>query len=501
MPKTEKFSDLALGPRAGNATLFRWLYDELRTAIVEGRLRAGARLPSSRSISRQHQVSRGTVVSAFEQLGAEGYVDSRVGSGSFVRGIPDKLLEAQRGPLPVGTGTSRATLSARGRCLARYRFFPAPWLNRPAPAFRIGQPALGAFPIELWSRVAARRMRKATPSLLSRGDTLGFRPLRVEIASYLGSVRGIKCTADEIVITSGTQQSLDLVSRLLLDRQDKVWVENPGYPAAISLFRALGVDVVPVPVDDQGLVCAAGRRLCKAAKLAYVTPAHQFPLGVTLSLARRLELLQWAQEADAWIVEDDYDGEFRFTDRPLVALRSLDASGCVIYSNTFNKVLFPTLRLGYLVLPQRLIEPMTAAKAVLDRYPPVLDQAILCDFITEGHMGHHIRRMREIYMERLDVLARSVQLELDGLMELAPTRAGLQTVGWLAEGMDDETAYTSALARGIESIPLSRLTSGDATRPGLILGFAAADSRVIRRGVEVMGEVLRDVRRPRRPGA
>lgn len=278
MSKTEQFSDLALGTRNPGTTLYRWLYDELRSAILDGRLQPGIRIPSSRSISRQHRVARGTVVSALEQLSAEGYIQARVGSGSFVRGsVPDKLLEVKGRELPADPDVSRASLSERGRCLSKYLFFPTIWLKRTAPALRVGQPALGAFPSALWSRITARRLRCMTPRLLSRSDSFGYVPLRTEIASYLGRFRGIKCTADQVIITSGTQQSIDLVARLLLDRGDKVWVEDPGYPGAVAIFRGLGATVVPVPVDDQGLVCAFGRKKCPSAKMAYVTPARNSP--------------------------------------------------------------------------------------------------------------------------------------------------------------------------------------------------------------------------------
>jgi GntR family transcriptional regulator / MocR family aminotransferase len=495
MPKPKEYSELALGARPANATLYQWLYDELRSAILDGRLKAGTKLPSSRSIAVQHGVARGTVVSAFEQLFAEGYLDSRVGAGSFVRKtLPDKLLEAKRGRAPARAEISRASLSARGRCISGHPF-PMPWSTRSAPAFRVGQPGIGVFPIELWSRVAARRMRRVTSSQLSNGDPLGFRPLRDEIAGYLGKVRGVKCTADEVVITSGSQQSLDLIGRLLLDPGDKVWVEDPGYSGASLLFRALGAEVVPVPVDDQGLDCEAGKLRCKSAKLAYITPAHQFPLGVTMSISRRLELLRWAREENAWIVEDDYDGEFRFSGRPLGAVRSLDGSDCVIYLNSFNKLLFPTVRLGFLVVPSRLVDAIRAARSITERFPPVLDQAILCDFITEGHMGHHMRRMREIYSRRLDVLTKGVRLEMDGLLELSPVRAGLHTIGWLAEGISDREASAAAADQGIETIPLSRITRNRSMRSALVLGFAAADERAIRRGIEGLAVVLRDLNR------
>jgi len=494
MPKIEQFSDLVLKPRSAETTLYRWLFEELRSAIAEGRLRPTSRLPSSRSLSRQYNVSRGIVVSAFEQLCAEGYVDSQVGSGSFVRTvIPERRLEARRIQPPPREVPSHAGLSARGHRMAD-NSFPVVWTNQVSPAFRVGQPSLATFPMELWSRIASRRLRRAPSSMLAYGEPLGYRPLRDEIAEYVGKARGIKCTADEVVITSGTQQSLDLVARLLLDRGDKVWMEDPGYPGATRLFRAHGAEVVPVPVDDQGINCKAGRALNKSAKLAYITPAHQFPMGVTMSFARRTELLEWAREQNAWIFEDEYDGEFRYTGRPLAALRSMDGSDCVIYSSTFNKLLFQTLQLGFLVVPPRLAEPIAAAKSIMDRFTSVLDQAILCDFISEGHLGAHIRRMRETYAGRLDILLKCARTELEGFMDLSPTRAGMQTVGWLSQGIGSMEVHDLALAQGIESVPLSCLAINKSVPEALVLGFAAADPRAIRGGITCLAEIIRGVK-------
>jgi GntR family transcriptional regulator / MocR family aminotransferase len=493
MSKPKDFSVLPLGPRTKHTTIDRWLYHEIRKAILAGKLKPGSRLPSSRNIALQFLLARGTVVQSLTRLRAEGYIESKVGDGTYVRPrVPDKMLEASQSPVLRRTDLSRASLSTHGRRLCKFPFWNM-WTNRLVPAFRVGQPGLADFPIDLWSRVAAKRMRKATLSLLTDGDPLGFRPLRVEIANYLGKARGIICTADEVVVTSGTQHSLDLIARLLLDRNDKVWMEDPGYIGASCLFRAHGADVVPVPVDEQGLICEMGRKKCERAKLAYVTPAHQWPLGVTMSLARRQELLKWAHEQDAWIIEDDYDGEFRFSGRPSAALRGMDGNECVIYSNGFNKVLFPALRIGYLVVPPRLIDSIAAAISVTQRYPPGLEQAILCEFISQGHLGQHVRRMREIYSDRLDLLIKCAKVELRGLMELSSTRAGLHTIGWLCKGITEDDARRAASARGLEVIRLSRLTSGRLMPPALVLGFASLDAPAIRRGVHDLAEALREV--------
>jgi GntR family transcriptional regulator / MocR family aminotransferase len=495
MAKKKQPIHFDLPARTSGATLFRWLYDEIRTAIVDGRLMPGSRLPSTRSVASQYSVARGTVVAAFDQLAAEGYLEGNVGNGTFVRQtLPDLLPETK----PVRSGScaesTRRTLSTRGRLLADNRF-PQLCFNRDVETFRLDRPALEAFPIKLWTRIAARRLRKAVPGLLTWGEALGFRPLRETIADYIGLTRAVKCTADQVVITTGTQQSLDLIARLLLDRGDRAWVEDPGYAAATVLLRASGAEVTGVPVDSEGIDCGAVRRGSQLARLAYVTPGCQFPLGATMSLQRRLALLRWAHEENAWIFEDDYDSQLRFSGRPLAALQSLDSHGCVIYSNSFNKMLFTSLRLGFLIVPPRLIDAVKAARSIIDRFPSVLDQATLCDFISEGHMDQHMRRMRDLYAARFDALVDSARRNLGDVMELnAVPAAGLQVVGWLAKDIDEDKACQYAADRGIDSLPLSKLAIERAMPPGLVLGVASAGIRTIRRSVERLGQVLRELR-------
>jgi GntR family transcriptional regulator / MocR family aminotransferase len=494
MPKKRQSTPLALRPRSNGATLFRWLYDEIRGAIVDTRLLPGSRLPSTRSLASQYRVARGTVVAAFDQLAAEGYVESGVGNGTFVRRTrAETSVNAKPVRSPVAVRSSHALLSARGRELAGNPF-PLLLSNRSVETFRMDRPALDAFPIKVWSRLATRRLRTAVPRLLTSRGTLGLRPLRDVIANYVGLRRGVKCTADEVLITTGTQQSLDLIARLLLDRGDAAWMEDPGYAGATTLLRALGTQVIGVPVDAEGIDCSAGLRRSRFARLCYVTPGCQFPLGVTMSLQRRLALLRWAHEEGAWIFEDDYDSQLRFSGRPLAALQSLDSEGCVIYANSFNKMLFSSLRLGFLVVPPRLIDAVAAARSIVDRFPPILDQAILCDFMSEGHMDQHMRRMRELYAERFDALIRSASRDLDDVMEFSPIHAGLQIVGWLAKDLDEGDACQRAADHGIDSVPLSKFTVDRSMAPGLVLGVGSADVRAIRRGVKRLGQALRELR-------
>jgi GntR family transcriptional regulator/MocR family aminotransferase len=362
-------------------------------------------------------------------------------------------------------------------------------------AFRAYHPALDVFPLSLWSRIVARRSRQSARSLLAGGDAAGYQPLRETLAAYLGSVRGVKCSAEQVVIVSGTQQALDIVARLVLDPGDAVWMENPGYTGTQAALHAAGAEIVPVPVDKNGLNVKAGETSFRNARLAYVTPAHQFPLGVVLSLERRLELLNWADEMGGWIFEDDYDSEYRYAGRPLPALQGLDQSGSVIYAGSFNKMLFPSLRLGYLVLPHRLVEPFLAARSVVDRYPPVLDQAVVCDFMVEGYFGQHIRRMRELYAERRLTLMDAAKRELQGLMELDDLPAGLHTNGWFQWNISDLKVVEAALAAEIEVMPLSKFGIGRYIPNGLMLGFATINPAAIEAAVPRLAKVLERLKR------
>ena len=485
---------LALRPRAAGATLLRWLYDEIRLAIVEGRLQAGARLPSTRGIARQYRVARGTVVAAFDHLIAEGYIEGNVGSGSFVRRVTT-LSSAGSSTAsrtrPRAAGATPA-LSVRGRRLASNPF-PLR-VGGKMHTFRLDNAALDAFPLKTWSRISARCLRTALPDLLTHGEALGFGPLRAAIAQYVGLTRGVQCTAEQVVITSGTQSSLDLIARLVLDPRDRVWVEDPCYTALSSLLRGSGAEVIAVPVDESGVDCEAGRRRARLAKLACVTPGCHFPLGATLSLQRRLALLEWAREAGAWIFEDDYDSQLGFSGRPLAALQSLDRSGCVIYSNSFSKMLFPSLRLGFLIVPQALLGAVEAARSLLQRFPPVLDQAVLAEFIAAGHMEQHMRRMRDLYTMRHDTLVKLAQQELADVLRLSPLTAGLQAVGWLAAGIPEIETHREAAEQGILALPLSYLTLERTLPPGIVLGAAATDLPAIRRGVAQLGVILRRLR-------
>jgi GntR family transcriptional regulator/MocR family aminotransferase len=489
MPKTQPLLSLNLRARENNVGRKRWLYDEIRLAIVERRFAPGMRLPSTRSVSEQFRLARGTVVGAFDQLVTEGYLESKVGLGTFV----SRTIVESRDPLNRARSVRHklipAAISKRGQNYLNNPF-PQLWTDRSATMFRLDLPALDAFPVKLWNRVAGRRLRNAAPKLLKQDDALGFRPLREAIAHDVAASRGIKCSADEVVITTGTQQSLNVIAHLVLDEGDKVWVEDPGYAAAACLFRAVGARVIGVPVDAEGIDWEAGVRSCPQAKLAYATPGCQFPLGITMSLRRRAAFLHWAQTSGSWIFEDDYDSQLQFSGRPLAALKSMDDGSNVIYSNSFNKVLFSSLRLGFLILPSVLIEPVAAARAVTDRFPSVLNQAVLCDFVTGGHLAQHTRRMRELYAERHAAFVHFVGKELDGLLTLSTSRPGLHAVGWLAPGIDELAASREAARDGIDSLPLSSLRIDHDNKHALVFGIAAAEPRLIRQGIRRLKQSL-----------
>jgi GntR family transcriptional regulator/MocR family aminotransferase len=317
---------------------------------------------------------------------------------------------------------------------------------------------------------------------------MGYGPLRDAVANYLSTSRGVKCGPEQIAIVSGVQEALDLTARLLLNPGDRVCMENPGFIGARMAFKAFGSKVCAVDLDDEGMKLR-GQNL-RDVRLVYVTPGHQFPLGITMSLPRRLELLEWARKSGALIFEDDYDSEYRYSGPPVPALQGFDRHGSVIFAGSFSKVLFPSLRLGYLVIPPDLVPLFAAAISLTTRHAPLPEQAVVCDFITEGHFGRHLRRMREVYAERLSVLLESAREKLSGLLEISEIEAGLQTVGWLREGLDDESAMRAAAEHGVEVFPLSWYTRGKAAREGLQLGFAAVDAREIRRGVQDLATAL-----------
>lgn len=485
MAKAAGTFELSLNERPLDQTLANWLYLELRAAILHGRLKAGARLPASREFARRHDLSRGTVVRVFERLQDEGYLASHVGQGTW---ISAKIaVEA-----PAGKGVVKAPDYVR-RAVAAYRK-PKPfvgWITlEDRPPFGMSDPALAEFPTEIWGRIAAKRARAFRSWLREKDDGRGYGPLREAIAQYLGSSRGVRCTADQVVMVSGVQQALDLLGRLLLAPGDRIWMEDPGYFGASMAFQRAGAQIVPVPVDEHGLSVADGIRLCPNARGVFLTPAHQYPLGMTMPLSRRMEVLEWASRTGAFVIEDDYDSEFRFCGPSIPSMQGMDQSGNVIFIGTFTKVLFPSLRLGYVVLPSALVDTFTSFRRGTDLRSLCLDQAILCDFIDEGHLGRHLRRMRNLYAGRLEALKEGGRRYLSGLLDISEAAAGLYTVAYLRNRMTSRQAEAAAAARNIETRALDRFTLQRPDPRGLLLGFAAFDESAILRALPFLAEAL-----------
>jgi GntR family transcriptional regulator/MocR family aminotransferase len=488
MPKQPSSLALALPPRDVDTPPARWLCAVLRDEILDGRLRPGSRLPSSRDLARQQGLSRGTVVSAFDQLRSEGYVQGSTGSGTYVSEVlPDDLLQVRRRRATVrepAVQPARRRLSgfAMGATL-----FPG-FTPGPTRAFRAHLPALDLFPTTLWAQLAGRRLRRATTNLLLGCEPMGYRPLQSAVAEYLVVSRGVKCSPEQVAIVSGTQEALDLAAHLFLDRGDRVCVENPGYPGATRAFKAVGARVISIEVDDDGATVPPAQ--LTDVRLAYLTPGHQFPLGVCMSLSRRLAMLEWARRTGAILFEDDYDSEYRYAGKPMPALQGLDRHGVVLFAGSFSKVLFPGLRLGYVIVPPDLVERVTAVQSIRTRHAPMLTQAVLCDFIAQGHFARHVRRMREVYAERFGALLDAAREQLDGALAITGVEAGLQTAAWLTAGHDAARVQALAVKRGVDVTPLAPYSQGSVRRQGLHLGFAAVDLPEIRRGVRELASVF-----------
>jgi GntR family transcriptional regulator/MocR family aminotransferase len=498
-PRTRAASRLLIAVDSTRVdTLQNQIYTAVRRAILDGTLPPGARLQSSRALAADLSVSRTTTLLAYEQLTAEGYLETSHGSGTFVsRELPDDRVA--RLPRPPAT-TLHRPLSTRGGTLlsvppAAQRLGPG------ARPFRLGVPALDLFPIRLWTQLAQRRIRSLSMAQLDYGDILGYRPLREAIAAHVQLARGTVCTPEQVVIVAGAQRGLDLLSRLLLDPGDVALVEDPGYPGARGALLDAGAVIRPALVDSEGLDIAAAARRTPNAKLVYVTPSHQFPLGVLMSLRRRLALLDWAARAGAWVLEDDYDSEFRYGARPISCLQGLDGGGRVLYIGTFAKALFPSLRLGFVIVPPALIEPLRAARRAADGQPHHLDQMVLTDFIVGGHYERHLRRMRGVYTERLQAVLHSAARYCGEALRLRPIAAGLHLVGDLSDVADRETAAAAA-ARGIEVMPLTAFCLSPNTRVnGLVLGFGCLRPQALSEGMATLAAALDDVRRRNRPRA
>jgi GntR family transcriptional regulator/MocR family aminotransferase len=469
------------------------IYASIRRAILEGIVGPGTRLPSSRALAGDLGVSRTTTLLAVQQLQAEGYLTARRGSGTAVaEELPDDLV--QRRAARPASRLRHPALSRRGAALVTTPT-GARRLDGPPRPFRLGTPGLDVFPVGLWSRLVSRRLRSVTSAQLDYGDPAGLRILREAIADHVQTARGTRCVPGQVLVVAGAQQGFELACRLLLDPGDRAWMEEPGYPGARSALRAAGARIVPVPVDAEGLDVDAGARRAGDARLVYVTPSHQYPLGVPMSLRRRLALLGWARAARAWVIEDDYDSEFRYGARPIPCLHGLDVDGRVIYVGSFSKTLFPALRLGFVIVPPDLQDRLVAARAAADQHPPTLDQAVLADFIVGGHFGRHLRRMRVVYRERLQAVTAAAERFCRGALRVRPVRTGLHALADL-DRVDAVRVSEEAAARGVEATPLSAYFTGrEPPVNGLVLGFGAVRPDAAIRGMERLAAAIEAARR------
>ncbi|MFR0673829.1 PLP-dependent aminotransferase family protein [Enterobacterales bacterium AW_CKDN230030176-1A_HGKHYDSX7] len=474
--------------------LGRQLYQALRQRILDGRLGTGTRLPASRALADVLGVSRNTVIRAYDQLHAEGFIISRVGDGTYVNELCPLSTGSSTGFSP-GISTALSTDSAMKAVHASSQpsltdaleHLSSPALALPpgtSPrAFRVGVPAFDLFPFKVWSALQAGFWRRPDPALLGYGDPAGDPGLRDLIAAYLRGSRGLNCTADQILITQGAQEAINLCAQLLIPDRGCVAVENPGYRAAGHAFAVNGAHVVGVPVDNEGL-CVERLPTGEHCRAVYVTPAHQYPTGVTMSLPRRLALLDWAERTGGWVIEDDYDGEYRYSGAPLAPLAALDRQQRVVYIGTFGKIAFPALRLGYLVLPPRLVAPFVQRRALAVRHSEIGTQQVMARFIADGHFQRHIRRMRRAALCRRNVLKAGWPTEIPGLAAMPAVMAGLHVKVDVESLALEQALVESARAAGVEINPLSGYWTGPvetaADRPtGLVLGFAAVPESAI----------------------
>ena len=463
--------------------LYWQIYRQLRAAILCGGLPPGTKLPPSRQLARQYQVARVTVTQAYEQLQAEGYVVSRTGAGTFVA---DGIVAAGRLP---DEAAFRPAFSPWGKRVQQAAGDDPQPQSRPPIDFGFGRSFPHIFPYDIWRRLLARYLSTDDVMLSRYGSVAGFYPLRQALADYLGRWRDVRCTPEQVVIVSGAQQALDILARLLLTSQDEALVETPGYVAAFALLRTHGSKLSAVPVDDHGLpvekIPARSR-----ARLIFVTPSNQFPRGGTMPLPRRLELLAWARAHDALIVEDDYDGELRYDGRPHAALQGLDEDGRVVYLGAFSKVLFPALRLSYVVLPAALVTPFVRAKALVDRGAPTLTQAAVSDFITEGHFERHLRHLRQAYGRRRQVLIAALETYLTDQVGYSGEAAGLHVMLYLNPQLDEARLVKDAAAAGVGVYPGAPYHLRLPARPSILLGFSGLAAAEIEEGIRRLAVVL-----------
>jgi GntR family transcriptional regulator/MocR family aminotransferase len=465
--------------RRARTPMHRQIYDGVRRAILDGALRPGQRVPATRVLASELEVSRLTILVAFDQLLHEGYLVGRVGSGTFVS---DTLPAAAR-RAPGARATAVKERPPRARDDGGIR------------PFRASLPALDEFPHAAWSRIVARHARSLAPIHMAYGDPAGLGALRAAIADHLRTARAVRCEAEQIMIVSGSQAALRLCAAVLLRPGHRVAVEDPGYTGAYTALVSTGAALAPTRVDEHGIDVGAletHRRAGGPIRAVCVTPSHQHPLGAPMSATRRMALLDWAHRTDAWVLEDDYDSEYRYVSRPLGALQGMDTHGRVIYLGTFSKVLFPALRVGYLVVPPSLWSAFVAEREAVDVFSSTLYQLALAEFLRDGHFARHLRRMRTVYGRRRDALLEGLARHCGDRLEVHNADAGLHVSTMLPKSVDDVAVVRRMAARGLSATALSTCYLGDERRSGLLLGFGGFDERSLLAATRTLGLALRD---------
>lgn len=487
MPRTAKTVEVpAIGEldrQAGQLSL--QLAQALRAAINRGDLKPGDLLPSTRVLAGALQLARGTVLAAFEQLTAEGFLEAQPGSGTRVA-----LSLHRQPPAPLNPADiCDIPLSSQAQALAQFagQLRPLP----PIP-FTVSVPINDTAPDDVWRRLGNRIRARGPGAPTGYGDPLGALPLRKAVCEYVRKSRSVLCTPEQVIITSGTQQGLYLATQILLDAGDTTWVEDPAYHGITAIFNSVFRDrrMVRVPVDAEGIDVVAGGKIAPQAKAAFVTPSHQYPLCMPMSMTRRLELLAWAKESQAWIVEDDYDSEMRYSGHPFPSLQGLDPAR-VVYLGTFSKILFPSLRLGYAIVPKPLVDAFRGARVLMDRHPPSADQHVLASFMALGHLDRHIRRMRGVYAEKRRVLTAAINTHVSAeLATLHPSDQGMHMVLWLKAGLDDQMVARHAAEAGVAVSALSPMYAAGNRKSGLILGLGGYDDSQIHHAAQRLNQVL-----------
>jgi GntR family transcriptional regulator/MocR family aminotransferase len=460
--------------RAKDAPVFRQIYLQLRSAILSGALRPATKLPSTRDLAAQLDVSRSAVVSAFEQLLAEGYASGKKGAGTYIASDLPEPFGAIHGRKKRPVSAAKAAASSR----VLGGFVDVTTQSDECP-FNLGRTLVDARTAELWRKLSARSLRSFGRHHLGYGDPHGTLELRKSVCDYLQAARAVRCEPEQVVITSGTQQALDIVIRVMQGPDKEVWIEDPGYSLTRLALVAAGARVCPISVDQHGVNVTEGIRRAPKARAVFITPSHQFPKGVALSMARRLELLAWARESGAWIVEDDYASEFRYGGRPLASLQGLDEAERVIYIGTLNKALFPGLRMGYAVVPPSLVRAFITARYLMDRQPSSLCQAVVAAFMEEGHFAAHIRRMREMYRNQRDALVAALRRRLGDHLTVDPPDQGMHLVAYTRSGLSDVTVERAGREHGVIVRAMSRLYVEAPAQSALMLGFSGYPRQII----------------------